>query len=394
MIKDLISVSQTCKQLQQVAESCFQQMYPSDVNITELRACCKNVEHTAYTHNIVIYGHQLKSFLKTQSKFLRPKKIELIQLDSKHLRMIIKQMKPTLSKVTILRMDKCCFDIFSNFHHLISLCPHLKRLEVTNCFLWFKQKFPTLHSFLVTDFMGESPIFLKRNPNILEFAIDSEIIWENRDIFLESNIKLDELFIVVMSRDLHKLNFFYRFLNELQVRGFYKRLKLEFCNLWNQEAIEQLATFNGLVELVIVNDGTTEGSFTLSGLKNLEELDIYDGDVRHVNFEILANNLPNIKRFRFQEVSIDQIMLLFEHSVKLQTIEIIRLIDGINYSEDTHVIDLLELNEKRKRLPDAKKITLYVDEKIYLATKWALGETNFGLIRLKRYNPFTFKNLN
>lgn len=56
------------------------------------------------------------------------------------------------------------------------------------------------------------------------------------------------------------------------------------------------------------------------------------------------------------------------------------------------VIDLHALNKEREKLPDAQKITPYIEEDNYLATKWAFGETDFGLIRMKKHTSYEWKH--
>lgn len=68
----------------------------------------------------------------------------------------------------------------------------------------------------------------------------------------------------------------------------------------------------------------------------------------------------------------------------MQIIKIHVPLTGAYYNEKTYVIDLLELNREREQLPDGQKITLYVDGDIYLQTKWAMKEIDFGLVRVKR----------
>lgn len=62
--------------------------------------------------------------------------------------------------------------------------------------------------------------------------------------------------------------------------------------------------------------------------------------------------------------------------------------DGTQFSTFNNIFNLIALNNARRQLADAQKITIYVKEEIYLATKWAMKETDFDLIRIKRYESF------
>lgn len=127
---------------------------------------------------------------------------------------------------------------------------------------------------------------------------------------------------------------------------------------------------------------------SFSALESLEELSTFKSDTV-ADLEILPNNLINLKRIYFNYASIDDIKPFIKQSVEMQKIRG----DHLDYNKDTIVFDLRALNKEREQLalnrqqeqfPEVEKITLYVGEDIYLAIKWALGETDFGLIRLKR----------
>lgn len=160
--------------------------------------------------------------------------------------------------------------------------------------------------------------------------------------------------------------------------------------------IDQLATLNGLVKLqvdkndvLMVRFGLGLGKMDrlgLSALKSLEEIYVKNCDI--TDLPALSNELTNLKCIRFDSASIEDIMLLIEQSSELQKIKIEIIQHGMHFSRDTNVIDLLAMNKEREKLPSAQKVTLYVDEAIYLATKWAMKGTDFGLIQVKRFLSF------
>lgn len=53
------------------------------------------------------------------------------------------------------------------------------------------------------------------------------------------------------------------------------------------------------------------------------------------------------------------------------------------FDKSTEIIDLLALNKLREKLAAAKKLTLFVRDSVYMATKWAM-DTDLHLIQLKR----------
>lgn len=101
----------------------------------------------------------------------------------------------------------------------------------------------------------------------------------------------------------------------------------------------------------------------------------------------LSSNLKKLKAIEFYSASINSILPFIREAAKLRNISIYFLGDEI-YFHDHDIIDLAKLNEQRKKLDNAQKITIYVRESNYMATKWALQTTDFSLIRLKREQSY------
>lgn len=58
--------------------------------------------------------------------------------------------------------------------------------------------------------------------------------------------------------------------------------------------------------------------------------------------------------------------------------------NDLGEDDPNRIIDLAVLNEARTILAIDLKVTIYVPERVYLATKWAMKETDFGMIKLRR----------
>lgn len=58
------------------------------------------------------------------------------------------------------------------------------------------------------------------------------------------------------------------------------------------------------------------------------------------------------------------------------------------YFEEQTVINFSSMNMARAKLSNAKTVTLYVKEHVYLATKWVMRKTFFKFIQLKRLECF------
>lgn len=202
-------------------------------------------------------------------------------------------------------------------------------------------------------------------------------------------------------------------LNKLHQREFYRRLQLSFRTAYEQ--IVQFANVNGLAKLLI-SLIDSRSILLVSEFKSLAQLHVSTAWVVH-DFEKLSNSLTNLQHLSIQgNTNVNMIMPFIRQSVKLQRITIgcfgtdfnpqpniynynllpiitIEWLEaGAHFIPKTKVVNLLALNREREQLPGAQKITLYVDEESYLATKWAFGETDLKFIRLKRNTSYDWDN--
>lgn len=95
---------------------------------------------------------------------------------------------------------------------------------------------------------------------------------------------------------------------------------------------------------------------------------------------ILAHQLVHLERIYFGLTNLNDILPFLHHSVKLKKLKI----DDVNENDGNNILNLLELNEERKKLQNACKVIIYISEKIYLPTKWAIGGKEFSLIEIRR----------
>lgn len=152
--------------------------------------------------------------------------------------------------------------------------------------------------------------FLQLNPTVTHLTVEDNAICNIRDSIITSNITLNDLNLNVF-RPKDK---FYDDLNELHTHGVYKRLHMD--NLNGSPSEDQLAALRGLVTLYI------RDYVTLPRLDNLKELG-FTGDLTDLgNQELNMTAIPNLKRLKFQETSVDAILPFIRHSANLKTIEI------------------------------------------------------------------------
>lgn len=397
---DLISVGRTCKRLQQVAGHCYQQNY-SDMPIFASEDGVEifdffevlnqiDVNHFApFIQKICFHKPNFRTFFELKSKFCRLK--EILICDFKLTDMI------SLKEIPIENLEVLCIsgcELSYDFYEIIGRCTKLKRLEILNCkgkFSWLGQKYPALEHFKFDTqkkLNERIPAFLELNPNIRTFATNLTFFWENRNKMMSANIKLDDLGIridTINNGNLEKSTS--GLLNELYDRGFYRKLQLEIPYGINQEQMNRLGSLNALNKLFYPNSCGPD-RITFPKLNNLEEL--YVDDSEHVvNFKMMVNVCINLKRIHFLLAGMDDIMPFIKRSADMQAIkvEVLGSVDNFNANIGI-IIDLLALNKERSKLPDARKITLYVEERHYLATKWAIKEIDLEYIRLRRKQSF------
>lgn len=291
--EDLLNVGKTCKRLQQVAGYCFQQNYLGRTFSISREAIDKfiefingighikfvNLKHfIPFVQKIKVSTVDAKYFVKEQSKFHRLKEINITHGAYNDTKMYDLITTKTLGKLEVLKMVHCYLD--NTFHETIDQCTKLKRLEIDVCstvYDWLDRKISTLEHFKIVPrnrSMEDIPMFLELNPNIRKFATTVELLRENRDKFMSSNVKLNDLAICTHAFVDDSLC---NLLNALHERGFYKKLQLYTIEIQEQGQINQLVTIKGLVKL-FVGDDCKDAPFKLSSLKNLEELYLCDSD--------------------------------------------------------------------------------------------------------------------
>lgn len=253
---------------------------------------------------------------------------------------------------------------------------------------WTIQKYPKLEYFKwYSDEMKGLTTFLELSPNIHTFGTFADYLWLNSSLLMSAKFSLNTLMIVVLE-DID-FNLFVRLLNRLNRRGVYKRLYLHLT-VPDEDTIRSMSSINALVGLRFLHrNGLINQSIDMVNMKNLEDLFIDCGE-NIIDMDAFTMSLTKLKHIKFCFVNtFEHIVQLISRAANLKTISV-RLIRGGNqiFNEETNVINLLALKKIREKLVDAKKLTLYVHEKVYLASKWAFKMTDFGSIRVKRWSSY------
>lgn len=399
-LQDLISISKTCKHHQQSAGFILHRNYSAAV--VQCKSSGISVGYyfdgddlTKFIHKVIIIGNiSLAHFHNIRSKFHQLKEIDLFSVD---LNVNWECYKELLCKLQSLRIKH---HVIKNLYENIPIfCTNLKRLcvarDANDLKLnegetdWLLQKYPALEHFelsIHTDRpIDELNTFLELNMNIRKFATTAECLWQNQHLISCCNAKLEELAIWFGHDEKVELIPICGLLNKLHERGFYQRLLLYyFPNEFDQHAADQWASVNSLTKLYA--EYAAE-NIDLSVLKSLKEIFCRTSETIS-DLNALIINCAHLKRIHFLNSSFNDIFVLISKAVRLEKIKVDFLSDGTDFSTVDNVIDLVALNNARRKLDGARKVTLYVREGIYVATKWAINRTDMDFIRLKREQSY------
>lgn len=321
-----------------------------------------------------------------------PKKFErLNHLEFDHLKISIPIacLEPTLKKVNALRLNVCEIEgdfydtIVSKMSQLTHLCvssnpPESKIIGTNND--WLLKKCGKLEHFEL--FLFQKPEiakftkFLERNSKIKTFSTSIECFWANRSSLLDCKVKLTDLVIFINFDTWEYFGEFWKILNKLYTREFYKGLSLYYYSPeCTQNMITQMAALKAVVKLKFIQ---CENRVNLSSFKELESLHVKSSD-QIMDLQTMATDCTKLKSVHFGTAQIAHIKILIEKAVNLSEIVIDHLIND-NFA-DEQIIDLSLLNNKRegldraqkdkkdKKAKNAEKVTIFVQEGMYLATK-------------------------
>lgn len=315
----------------------------------------------------------------------------------------ISRIKSILGQLNTVKLYLCAFvsndDEF--YEKFLQYCTSIKRLCIEadhdTPFIgadnnWLQQKYPTLEHLELTTHIcfnkeiNELQTFFQQNPNLKTFSTSVDILLANRNIFATTELKLEVLCIEICEFK-NRMNISFqevlvlcpKFLNELEERGMFQQLHLHFSTInedsFNQEIVNKLVSLNRLTKLFL---SEMENGTDLSVLVDLKELGI--GEISEItNKEGLVENLRNLEFLQLTYATVDDIMPFIRFLPKLNTIVMFNF-----KGNGTYVLEIEKLNEVRSNLDKARKITIYVEERVYLATKWTKNGTSSSLIEIKR----------
>lgn len=293
----------------------------------------------------------------------------------------ISRMKEILGQLETVKLfsPNCSNKKLEFYDAFLRFCTNIKRLFISGPnrigYNWLLQKYPTLeHLELIC--CGDRPTvelktFFEQNPNVRTFTMDTKMILTNSHILKNTNARWD-----VLALSFHfppEYGSFRDQINELYERGLFKEFHIYFYRFAHYN--EELATMKGLTKLHIYD---MDNGYDFSHLVGLKQLCIHSAE-EITNIMTLAEKLINLESIQFLYASIRDILPFIRYSSKLTKIVVFRL-----KKCDKTILNVAELNEQRSKLNNARKVTIYVEESVYLAAKWSINQTDGSLVRIKR----------
>lgn len=392
-LNDLHSLSETCRAMQRAVGIYFQRNY-------------KAIKIDIKCGAIRLDRLQLNGFSQFIENICIDDGMENFQFAGAHCNATIRKIyfdvacltnakidciKGILSKVEIIMLSECIVD--DDLHEgFLKFCPNLKRLSVVSYDefqnQWLSHSYPRLEYLKlagqVTLQFDDIKRFFENNPKCSNFWIDARFLLEHRHSFMEAALRWSDITTSMAPNYAEDMTQFLILLKEFHKVGVYQRLHL-FLNGhgWNRSFLDQLASVPALVNLCL----EYFENFDVEGLNDLKKLEVYmPMNVTFAEVEIVATSLVNLERIVFRETSSNEILPFIRHSKKLKEIRLCLLKEGIHFNNG--YLNLHKLNEEREKLNGARKVTIYVDEKVFLATKWKTVKSEWAFVEIRRISGY------
>lgn len=424
-LKDLHSMSETCTDMQQYTGDFFKFNYAANQN-----DCTRSGISTVYLERDSATKRKTHIKISGFNRFMRNFSCSLIGLHFHYIKWHYKEfesiqhaymqnsylnfhkyfkvtMGHMLKNVEVVQLRNCTID--TNLYDVILvLCKRLKRLHVQDAQLgipkifmeqpqgigppqhaaeissvqypWLLNAYSTLeHLELLPRYVFEIDElcdFFALNPNVRSFSTSTQCLWANQRKLLQSNLNLDVLEVKFYHmNDSHpNIESICNLVKQLYSRGFYKKLHFYFHDHKNVSDFQHVFTLDALEKLFVER---FYRSYNFAHLSDLKELAIVR-DFTPADMEYLAKHLKNLERLDLvRNATFEHILPFIRNSVNLRKIRL---------GADVGHLKLGMCNEQRTKLINARSVTIYVPDNIYLNMKWNYnyGETDFNAIKMRR----------
>lgn len=396
LLRDIDSLSKTCKSMKTLVGEYFQLRYPS------ISAEYQDGEVYTYTYEKVILNGLIEFVKKikiqrnydpneNQFEFFgkKCKESNVTEMEFSEIRLSeakIEPIKAMLSNIEAITLTSSTVN-GDFYEHFLKFVPNLKRLCITNKYKrkrvcassqWTLQKYPKLEYFECLNPGRRLKPFLKQNKTIRTLVIGASSLVTNRLWMMKSSVKLEDLFIKIEEMP----DSFYKTLRKLHKRGFYQRLHLLISiaiptSLNEMTSLESLETLHFDWHSTLIFSrfmptqmlGINTDNFTL-----LKEVGMYAS----IKFSDI-NNLINLERLYLHHAGRPNITPFICQLPKLKVI----VIENIDLSDFNDPLFLSAWNLQRQKLPSARKVIIYVDELFLIAVKTLFGRVDWDFVELK-----------
>lgn len=219
--------------------------------------------------------------------------------------------------------------------------------------------------------------FFQLNPNMHTFTTTYRYFSSNWKELLKGQASIDLLKMETLFTAFCMYHPIRDALNKLHSQHIYERLHLRGIEITCQEDLDLIGTIPAveILQLAIVK----KAIILPPTMTDLKEISFNCGhDIKSpVRF---AQNLISVERIRIQEAAIIDILPFIRYSTQVEVLHVERLL----YPFGIRSVDVVALNKERAKLDGVCKLTIFVKEDNYLATKWASLPTKCPLVELDR----------
>lgn len=397
-LRDLVHVYKTCTQLQEVAGQFFEVNFPSRAfgkhgDLLSEHSVVKINCFSPHVQRIFMDDGNLSAF--NYNRFQALKEIEFYRGSLKSIEFIANVL-PTIETLKFIHCE-LVGDLYKRF---LRHCRQLKRLYVRDNYYgeqgkiligtsnsWLAKTYPSLTHFEIYSQRKIDQVihFLQTNNNICKFSTTLDFLVQNWGLISKSGIKLDVLsiFHAYNNVDANVFNPFVQQLMAKQKNGLFQQLHLYFhCTrekyVYPQDALPLIKIWHAKSGVPHIN---------LSRLNNLDQLYISNTS-QIIDLNATLIDLKKLNYIYFASEKLVNVLNVMKCLPKLKQIQIDTITNGIYFNEDKSVLDLAALNGERTKLKYSIKLTVYVKENVYVATKKAFKNTKFNLIEVKRQESY------
>lgn len=388
---DLVSLSTTCKRLQEVSSQYFSRKYPTkrvtvkmDRQRIEFWPREMYVQRfREYFQNIAIRGRQPAIFRHVGSMCNKaPKKMRILEA-TKLTEIHGKCLEQLLKYVEIVEFEECAFaaEFYDCF---LKYCVNLKQLvlksfaECTHSGIknrWLLEKYPKLNH-LNWSFDDAPPdelkTFFHRNPNVRSFAASKHPLEITR-LISNAGLKFDELCLDIgFGVDLNMKQIF-QSIQKLYDQGQFKKFQMiPTTSMFVAAKFPPMPYLEAIMANQVFED-------VIAAMVSLKVLYL-DAILFRAEAEVLAQHLTNLEEIYAYTDSVDAIVPFVYHSPKLRKI----YVNKTFLPKFMQKIHLGKLSKERGKLVGACPLAIYLKEELFISIKWAVEDLKHGLIEIKR----------